>query len=268
MLRWGCQVFFLEIRKTFAYRVDFWLQFVLSVLAHIGVAYYLWDAVFTYNNTSSMRGYSFKSLMFYYVMVPLINRMILGPGLGKIAHEIYDGALTKYLVYPVSFFLYKYIQYASTTLVYILQLFITIGFFIFFFGKPDDIIISGSSLLMWLLAVITGGLLAFSISAALEMIAFWVDHVWSLIIMFRFIVSLLGGAMIPIAFFPETVTDILKFLPFASFASWPVRSFMGKVTWPEFGFTFFITIFWIVTFTAICTWIWNKGKYQYTGVGI
>lgn len=267
-MNWVKQVFSIEIRKAIAYRTDFWLQFIMSVFANVATAYFLWKAIFTYNKTSMMRGYSFSGLMLYYFMVPIISRMVNGPGLGMIAHEIYDGSLTRYLIYPISFFKYKYTQYLANTVIFFLQLILGIILFALLFGIPSDILFTPATFLMGIIAVFAAGLLAFSISTLLEMVAFWAENVWSLLIMVRFAVGLLGGAMIPIAFFPERIQTILNYLPFRYLAAFPINSFIGKVQFNQWQVGMLIILFWSTICTALAIFVWNKGKYKYTGVGI
>ncbi len=267
-MSWIKQVFSIEIRKAIAYRTDFWLQFIMSVFANVATAFFLWKAIFTYNNATTMRGYSFSGLMLYYFMVPVISRMINGPGLGMIAHEIYDGSLTRYLIYPISFFKYKYTQYLANTVIFFLQLVIGIILFALLFEIPADVILSPSSFFLGITAVLAAGLLAFSISTLLEMVAFWADNVWSLLIMVRFAVGLVGGAMVPIVFFPEKIQTILNYLPFRYLAAFPINCFIGKISFLQWQQGMLTILFWSLFCTTFAVIVWNRGKYKYTGVGI
>ena len=267
-MSWARQVFSTELRKLITYRMDFWMQFVMSVFANVGVAYFLWRAIFDYKGVDSMRGYSFAGLMLYYVMVPLITRMIQGPGHGMIAREIYDGSLTRYLIYPVSFFNFKYIQFFANTVVYFTQFVIATALFILIFGKPADVNISMASFVMGVIAILSAGFMTFTLSAMLEMIAFWADKVWSLLVMVRFTVSLLGGAMIPLSFFPERIEGVLTFLPFRYIAAFPINTCLGKISPGAWLQGIAVIIAWWGVFYVLTRLVWNRGKYQYTGVGI
>ena len=48
--------------------------------------------------------------MLYYLLVPLIARMIRGEESRFLSDDIYEGGLTRYLVYPLSFLQYKYVS--------------------------------------------------------------------------------------------------------------------------------------------------------------
>lgn len=266
--RWLVQVFVTEIRKVFAYRFDFWLQFLMSIFAHVGVAFFLWSAVFDYQDVDMLQGYSFHGLMFYYLLVPLLGRIINGSGFGTVSREIYEGSLTRYLIYPVSFFQYKYAQYLSNAVVFYAQLFLTVLIFILIFGFPSDISFTLNSIVMGSGTILFAGFLSFTINTSLEMIAFWADNVWTLLVMFRFCTSLLGGAMIPLAFFPDTWSAVLNVMPFTFLMSFPIRCFLGKVGLTEWVQGIGIMAVWSGLFSFVCIKIWHKGKFHYTGVGI
>ncbi len=266
--RWLYQVFLTEMRKIVAYRFDFWIQFLVSIFAHITAAYFLWKAVFEYNNTDIMKGYTFRGLMFYYLLVPLIEKIINGSSMGLVSREIYDGSLTRYLIYPVSFFRYKYVQHLAGTVIFFIQLGLTVSVFLMLFGKPVDVTISIKNVSMGITAVMCSGIMTFFINTSIEMIAFWADNVWTLLVMVRFSVALLGGAMIPLAFFPGDFQQLLSYLPFSYMASFPIRSFLGKVTVWQWISGIAVTCLWAAFFILVMFFIWNRGKYKYTGVGI
>lgn len=268
MNRWERQVFTAELRKITAYRADFWIQYLANILTHIGVAFFLWQAVFTTLETESMQGYSFHSLMFYYLLVPLISRIIYGSELGAAAREIYDGSLTRYLIYPVSFFKYKLMQYCAHSAMYTIQMVAAVIFFIALFGTPQDMEISPLTLTI-IPTLLLSVLLHYTFVMALELIAFWADNVWSLLVMVRFSISLLGGGLIPLAFFPEQLTPLINILPFRYLTAFPAELLMGRVeSWQEWLYGTAVTAVWTLLLWIAGREIWRRGTKTYTGVGI
>jgi len=265
--RWIGEVFKAEIRKILAYRVDFWVQYLFNILAHIGVAYYLWKSVFSANGVTTMQGYSFHGLMLYHLLVPLLGRIIFGSELGAIGREIYDGSLTRYLIYPVNYFLYKIMQYLASSVVYSFQMIIAFSLFLLIFGKPDDITLN-SMVLLVVPTLFMAAMLNFAITTTIELFAFWADNVWSLLVIIRFAVGLLGGGLIPIAFFPETAQLILNKLPFVYLTAFPADLMMGKMSLVFWGEGMLVLSMWTAIFFAIALAIWKRGIRQYSGVGI
>jgi ABC-2 type transport system permease protein len=117
-------------------------------------------------------------------------------------------------------------------------------------------------------AVLTGTLLFFFLVASLEMVAFWADHVWSLLVMLRFILYFTGGGMIPLSLFPDYFQSAVSYLPFPYLASFPIRCFMGRVGTEEYMASLGIMAVWIVITAIISRLIWRSGLKRYSGVGI
>jgi ABC-2 type transport system permease protein len=266
--KWIVQLFSVELRKVMIYRVDFWLQFIMSIFANVGVAYFLWKAIFEYKNVDMMGGFSFHSLMFYYLMVPVIGKLITGPGFANFAQEIYDGSLTRYLIFPVSFFLFRYTTFLAGVTLYFSQFILAIFLFLFFFGIPPDISLSWASFLMTACVIFGAGLLSFTLYSVIEMVAFWADNVWSLVVTIRYSVSLMGGGLIPLSFFPDIYQKILYFLPFSYMVNFPINCFLGRISLSQFISGMCIITLWILVFGMLTFIIWEKGRYKYTGVGI
>lgn len=266
--RWVWPVISIETRKNLAYRVDFWVSFLGSVLAHLAVAYFLWKAVFNYRGITALGGYSFSALMLYYLLVPTIDRMVRGQEMGFFSVDIYEGSLSRYLIYPLSFYGYKYVSQLSYVIMAMLQLSLALAVFLVWFGMPDDLQIHARHVALGITAAVLANYLYYAFATALEQAAFWADNVWSLLVMLRFSISLLGGGMVPLAMFPDWARVIVWKLPFAYMLSFPIQTVLGRVSLHEWFFGMVMMAAWSVFFTLVSKAIWRRGIVQYSGVGI
>jgi len=261
-------VFTQEIRKILAYRVDFWIQFVGGVLVQFGVAWFLWKAVFTYRGVQQIGPFTFSAMMLYYLLVPIVGRAIRGSEMGGIAEEIYMGTLTRYLVYPVSFFAFKLSTHLAHTAVFLAQGVLAAILFVAVLGGQAGVQVSVVDLLFAVSATLLGTVLHFALVSTIELSAFWADNVWSLVVIVRFMTGLLGGGMIPLSLFPSWMQATLMRLPFAYFMNFPVRCLLGRVTFGEWVAGVVTIVAWGAVFLALHALVWRRGKYRYTGVGI
>ncbi len=268
MGKWFFALFSLELRKSFAYRFDFWMQFAANVVVQLVLAYALWSAIFSSTGASTMGGYSFSTLMLYYLLVPLVDRMVRGGEPSHIAQDIYEGNLNRYLVYPVSFFVYHYTTHVSRSLITFLQSLLALMFYLTIFGLPEEIHPHWWDLVLGLIAISSGSLLHYMMISVVEMAAFWADHIWSLLVMLRFITFFAGGAMLPLSFFPEKMQVILKFLPFPYLIQFPVDVLQGRILLQPFLTGFAIATLWTFVFFFLLWSIWRAGLKKYTGVGM
>ncbi len=262
------RLFALEFKRAFAYRAEFWLGFVGNALSQFAVAYLLWAAVFAGIGAKEMNGFSLRDLALYYLLIPLVECVVMGAEMSHISDEIYGGTLTRYLLYPVSFFRFKYVSSLAQSLVFAGQMALVAAAFLFFFGIPPAFHLTGIGFCLGALSVALGTVLYFALAACLEMIAFWADNVWSVMILNRLILHFLGGGLLPLVFFPSAIQSILGFTPFPYLISFPLRFLMGGMAADEAAFGFGVMVFWIGALYALAFWIWRRGSRQYSGVGI
>lgn len=259
-------VYLLELRKLFSYRVDFWVHFLAGPSIHLFVAYFIWKTIFEFKNIDQMGGYTFQSMMLYYLVIAFINNGTHPQRNDSISHEIYEGTLTRYLIYPLSFFGYKFSQQLAHLSLTLGQLFIVLAGASLFLNI--HLSFTFSQIILFLLFVFISMTLSFLIGSILDLIAFWADQVWSLLILFQFSVTFLGGGALPLSIFPEWAQEILYYLPFAAILSIPANIFVGIPPGIDLFHSFFISLSWILFLMVIQNALWKKGLRHYSGVGI
>lgn len=266
-MKWWPSVVSLEFRKILVFRTEFWVTFLGQSLVQLVIARSLWTAIFEQQNVEEINGFTLPMLTLYYVIVPIGSRILTGENIGFISREIYDGTFTRYLLYPLSWFQYKSLTYFSYSLFYGLQLIIFfIGYKLFLSGSitPGEL----GNLLLGVGLFLISSLMYLLMSVAVELLALWADNIWSLMVMLRFFSNFLGGALIPLAFFPERAQEILMWTPFPNLVSLPARTIMGLTTSDEIFRGILVIGFWAVVMAAVVNFLWKKGQKNYSGVGI
>ena len=264
---WPLQVFILEFKKLSSYRVDFWLRMVFAGLSRVFVSYYLWDAVFREMGVKELGGYTFQAMIFYFVIAALVSNMVLVP-IDQFSSEIYDGTLTRYLLYPTSFYIYK----SMTALAYgILAALQVIGggiVVLLLVGIPPELHLSIPNAFLSLLACFLSSYLYRIMQALLELIAFWADRVFGLLVALYFVINFFGGGVIPLSLFPAPVLQVLSFTPFPYLIAFPVNVFLGKVSFQEMVVGLSAMFGWAFALTVLASVVWKRGLRRYSSVGI
>jgi ABC-2 type transport system permease protein len=258
--------YLMELKKIVSYRAEFWIGFLGNVACQFGVAFFLWKAIFATQGAREIGGYTFGGLMLYYLLVPLVERVVYGQEMGYIAGEIYDGGLSRYLIYPVSYFRVKYLSHLAQATVFLAQLFLALAVFLAAFRTPFSL--EWIAVAKTLPVMIASGLLFFIMCVNLEMVAFWADNVWSITVLNRMLIHLLGGGLIPLAFFPKWAQASLDWLPYTRMVSFPIRCLLGQVGTVEWIRGLGLTAAWAALFAISGALLWRKGLKSYTGVGI
>jgi ABC-2 type transport system permease protein len=259
----------MEARRALAYRASFWIRVVLTFAAEVALAWFLWRGVFDAAGAREIGGFTFESIVRYAVLAALVGKVIHGADLeGAIAQEIYDGSLSRYRVYPVSLFAFKYAQHVGHLMPNVLQLVLFGGLWLSAGSALGWSGIEPLGALGFVLALGLGNLLLFSIAWPVQGIAFWAENVWSLMVAVRFVTGLLGGLMVPLAVFPDAARPWLEALPFRYLYSFPVEVLTGTVTTADWARGTALTLAWILVLRGLGAWVWRRGSLSYGGAGM
>jgi ABC-2 type transport system permease protein len=257
----------IEARKRMAYRTDFWLNALVAFLTELGVAYFIVVAMF--GDSPRLGGYSRNGMMLYFVSVILTARLARSTDLEwAISDDIYQGALNRYLLYPVSYGILKYATQLGALLPAIVQVALFGAWVPFVLGVPEGLHVSPASAAMAVLAVAMANLLHFLSVYPIQLVAFWADNCWSLLVAHRLAAMALGGLMLPLSLFPAWSQPILNALPFRYMFAFPVDVLLGRVTPAQYLIGMAIALSWCGAAAALSAAVWRRGTLQYTGVGI
>jgi ABC-2 type transport system permease protein len=265
-MRWTFFVIGSEIRKILAFRADFWITFLGQTFVQILIARALWQSIFESSGQNVMEGFTLETMTLYYLIAPVGAKMLTGENIGFLSREIYDGSFNRYLIYPVSFFLYKTLTYLTYSLFYGLQLAVLIILYHSFLGGLNFPIVE--NLMVGLGVFVFASFTYANISILVELIALWADNIWSLMIMVRFLIFFLGGIFVPLNFLPLDLQKILQFTPFPYLIDLPIKTIMGKSSTDDISIGLLILLGWGVFFRLMAKLVWKKGQQHYTGIGI
>jgi ABC-2 type transport system permease protein len=268
-LRLFAHVASVEARKLMSYRADFWINAVAAFVVEITVAWALWTAIFAESGEARIGGFTLPGMVLYYVLALLLGKLVRGEDRQTtIAGNIYDGSLTRYLLFPTGYFPMKYAEHLGSLGPALAQLalFGAGAAFLFDFGTVGRI--DAATVGRAALAVALGNLLAFLMAYLLEAVAFWADNVWSLSVMLRFAGNLLGGQLLPLNLFPGWAQAALDLLPFRFLFYFPVMTLVGRVEMAEWLAGMAVGLAWCGILALASRAVWRRGYLAYTGVGI
>jgi len=77
-------------------------------------------------------------------------------------------------------------------------------------------------------------------------------------LVFAIVCDFLGGAYIPLPFFPDRFRNVLEILPFASMQNLPLRIYSGHISGAEMHRGLALQVFWLVTLVLLGKWVMNR----------
>ncbi len=257
-----------EARTRLSYRGAFWFNAAFGFMSDFGVVFFVWTAMFAESGHAEIGGRTLSATINYYLLVALLGRMVRGDRFeGQISADIYEGGLNRYLVFPYSYFRFKYAQRLGQMAPEFLKS-VVFGVLAISFVSFESAAFTVGSVIMGLGAVFVANLVFFLIMTIVHQVAFWADNVWSLDVAVWFVASLLGGWMLPLSVFSEPVRAWLEVLPFRFLYDFPVRVLMGEIGAVEWARGIVVVAVWCIALALVSRWVWRRGQRRYTGVGI
>lgn len=254
-------VFALSLQDVFEYRFNFFVHtFKYAVMVILTAM--VWLAVMKENPNL---GYSINETITYFVFAAILYSFS-SFHTWYIEEDIKLGMLSKYLLKPISPFLYYFSHQSANA---VIETVVKMGVFLpilWGLGFLPSIQLQNTLMFFFFLPFIF--FFSFSLFTLISSWSFWFTDVfairWSLTIIFR----LLSGMMVPLSFFPSSVQQILFYLPFQHLVFTPIRLMQNALSIRTAFVSLGILIAWTVVFSAIRIAVWKKGSDSYEGTGI
>ncbi|MEL7059182.1 MAG: ABC-2 family transporter protein [Acidobacteriota bacterium] len=259
----------LQARKLMSYRVDFWVGALATFGTEMAIAYFLWQAIFSTTDATQIGGFGFRGMIAYYLIVILVSKLVFGRLRDlTISQEIYEGTLNKYLMYPSPYGTFKYAEHLGNALPAIIQAAV-LGFLAWWvLPLPEELGITVASALRAVASLLMANLLLFLLRFPVQALAFWVDNVWSLNVMLRFVLEFFGGLLLPLSLFPGPLRELLDWTPMPYLFYQPTMVLLGEVDTLAWARGLAIAGLWVLITALVSREIWRRGRRVYAGVGI
>ena len=238
-----------------AYRFDHFMG-ILNTLLRIFIFWGIYLAL--YNGKSEVDGVT---------MTMVTTNFILSMGLSTVfcvndfylPSRIQNGSIANEMLLPVSIhgrMLADNLGNALFQLVFHFIPAVVISVLVMGIHAPESV----AMFALFLLSAIFGYGVLWTISFALQMLAFWLINVWSIMTIKNVFINVLSGSMIPLWFMPDWMKGVLMFTPFSSIYFTPVQIYLGQLSVSEIVKGFGIQLIWILLFVFLGKVLWRQGQ--------
>lgn len=260
-------VFKLTWIERMAYRVNFMLE-ILSGIVSALIIVFLWLAVYKSSGSTNIGGYTIQEMITYLLGSGLINTFILTTAENpETSRSIQEGTLSGLLIKPLSPYAIWFIRDMGTK-AFLLSIGL-VGYVAVFFFFRNYVVFPLTSTMcgLFILSLVLAALLQFLIFEVLSLLAFWVENTYGIRFVMRVIMEVVGGAIIPLSFFPLIVQKIFLLFPFHYLIYLPMRIYLAKIDASQILVELLKECGWILTLTLVNAVIWKKGVRQYVAMG-
>jgi ABC-2 type transport system permease protein len=223
------RIFIKAIHLNFKVYITYRKGFLISIIIHpifLVLNIYLFKSIFEYNGTPEIKAYSLEQMIWYFAVTIFVWIFTVNFADRRMSQYILSGELGPLLLRPISIYQYELANAIALR---------TVG--VLFEFLPDMVIYSliypptfltFTSFSKFLIVIIPAFLLNFLIKYLTGLSAIITQNSSSMNRVVGTLIALLGGAMIPLDFFPLWLQRVCDFLPFKYIFYEPVQFFINR----------------------------------------
>jgi len=266
-IRLLCRAVVYELRKATAFRAGFVVRELLRGLAAPLVMIFVYRAIFR-GGYESLGGFSYPELVRYMLLVAVFDKLVIHRDFMELSTQIFEGYVTKYLVMPFGYFvleLGRWVQFLAVELALVGGIW-TVGALALPGWWPLPA--SGAALAQSLGLIVLGSYCFFLTYFIVHALAFWLDVVWTLLVMVSFVGAFVSGALIPVAVMPQALRSVFAWcFPYWTLSA-PIEIYLGRLGAGDFLRGLAVLAASAVLLDLLRRELWRRGTRRYTGSGM
>jgi ABC-2 type transport system permease protein len=254
-----------EIRNAISYKMDA-VMMVASAIAYPLSLVILWAAVYSFGGYSQVSGFTLNDLIAYLFIISALNTLVWSSEISWMMQwDIKNGDIGMYMTRPVSYVKGMLVDSLAETI-----------FFFSLAGIPLIIIVvvltgihvTGYMVALFAVAVVLVFLIGSLISTILGTLAAFITDTTGILSAYGWAASLVGGGILPLSMFPNSVSSILEMLPFQFLFYVPDGILTGNINLATIWSTFALGAFWTVMLALVAALMWRAAKRHLDAVGV
>lgn len=153
-----------------------------------------------------------QSIMQYVMFSRVVYGFIGGNSVWELSENLKNGSVAVKLTKPMDYFTYTYVEYLATQIANLFLVGIPLSIIAFFISPVD---ISIVQLILFFISLFLAISISFAFDYNISLICIFTRNTWGISSLRDGLVQIFSGAIIPLAIFPEPISNIIYFLPFA-----------------------------------------------------
>ncbi len=250
------------IIESLQFRLGTFVMIIGNIL-YLIVVYFLWKAIYASAGTDVVNGMTFTDTLIYLVLATALFNFMEMYTVWYIGRDIQSGKIVLDLLKPMDYRSYVFWSYSGEFVTNFVYTFLPT--FIIVAVVTKGTIHFGVNLLFFVISVIIGISINYSIDFIVSTICLYTESIWGINIMKQVIVLLLSGATVPLAFFPEPLKTIAYHLPFQSIYNAPLSILLDGGPDPlTLAGVIGTQLIWCIVLTVISKLFWKASLRQIT----
>ncbi|RKN86717.1 ABC transporter permease [Paenibacillus ginsengarvi] len=241
------------VRNQLAYALDFFIR-SLFLLLILFIFFQLWSVTYASVGEQQIAGYTFQQMIWYLAVAESI--VLAAPRLNaKVEAEVKNGDIAYQLIRPASYLLLHYGSYMGEAAIrVVINLLLGSAMAIGWFGWSTP----GINVPLCLLVMIGSFTVHFLLAMLIALCAFWVEETRGLDFVYNKLLFTIGGMLLPLEMFPESLRAVSQWLPFQAVAYFAAKTAVAP-DWAETLRMVAIQWSWVMVLAVAVTLVYRKG---------
>lgn len=252
-------------QRNFTYRFTV-MMYRVGEIAEVLVLILMWTAVYA-STGGTIKGFTLGEMITYVLIGNLCAVATRNFLPSYVSEYINDGRLSMFLVKPIPFIKYVFInELGRSFLATVISLATQLLIIFFFLDKVvfnTDPLYLGLMLIMIFLAFINELLIGFLIGT----VAFWTEEVEGLQTSIDRVKRFFSGGYFPLSLLPAAALTVGTYLPFAYSFFVPASLYLKKMSLREGLHGVLVQLVWIAILSVVLHIVWKLGLRRYEAVG-
>lgn len=256
-----------QFQKYMTYRGDLFIE-ILGMLFTTFLAIGLWYALFQASGETEIRGYTMAEMITYLLGTGFVIAVFhLNQQGDEQMWDINSGTLNTYLLKPLSPVAYWLVSdIARKVMMFFFVFIVSVIVGLFFW----DYLVFPSSWLTFVfffLSCICAAFVHFFFFHLITLATFWLGVSWGLSLIFRVLMTISTGALIPLELFSDGWREFFLFLPFKFFGYVQTQIFLEHFSTQEILWSFVELFAWGVGIALVSRFVYMRGLKTYGAYG-
>jgi ABC-2 type transport system permease protein len=231
---------------------------ILNGFLYVFIFTSVWRALFSQSDQAMHSGFTLNGIITYAVMA-MVVRISFSQDDTVIYKKVQDGSVAIDLIRPVSFFFMNLAESAGYSLFHFFARsvpILVISLFLFEVELPFEPL----RLLAFLLSALLGYLILFLVNFSVGLLAFWFIEIFPFMLFKYGLLTLFGGGIVPIDFFPDVLMVVINLLPFQQILYVPTVILTGHAPMGDLPALLATQLAWVVLMTTVAKTMWGAGR--------
>lgn len=243
------------VMDSLQFRMGTILMLVCNLL-YLVMVYYLWKAIFAGAGSDIVNGMTFSDTMIYLVFASSLfgfMEMWLPWNMGT---DIKEGKIIVDLLKPIAYPTYSFFKVIGNCIMRLFTTFLPTAVVVYFVS--EGAIYLGWNIAWFIISAFISLIINFYINFMIGTVCMYTESIWGINIMKEVIVGLLSGSVVPLAFFPDVLGDVVMFLPFQAIINSPLELLLhSEYGLAEITSVLAIQLFWLIVLHFLANWFFK-----------